>query len=247
MTAQPDIALQLKSLRRKRRVAAWAFPGLLLMLALQDTLFPIPEWLALPVIFLLVGDLVFVLILNSKIRRAEKLVKKPENSPVPVPKLLTTVILATSWFALDGFVFQQGIISAILILLCVLWMAPSAFLARKDQLLLRFRSRRAAAYFLAALAALGVIRANGYLAQRRAEIVVAAVRKYREKHGQYPQQLQEVTPEFLPSIPLARYSFMWNEFVYFKTGETPRFYYVAYPPFLRNFYNFESSTWGQMD
>jgi O-antigen ligase len=142
---------------------------------------------------------------------------------------------------------QQGLISIILLLLCVFWMAPSVLMARKDKSLARFRAGRVAAYFLAAIAALGIIRLNNSLAERRAEVVVAAVRQYQQKNGRYPQRLEEVTPEFLPAIPRARYSFMWNNFMYFNAGSSPRLVYVAFPPFLRRVYNFESGSWGQID
>ncbi len=169
------------------------------------------------------------------------------TEPVKIPRLSRTILFAASWFALDAFVMQQGLISIILLLLCVFWMAPAAVIGRKDKPLARFRALRATAYVLAAFAALAMIRLNNALAERRAEIVVAAVRQYQNKRGRFPDRLEQVAPEFLPSVPLAKYSLMYNDFQYFKSSENPRLYYVVFPPFGRSVYYFESGRWGQLD
>jgi hypothetical protein len=162
--------------------------------------------------------------------------------------LRATLILAAFWFVADAFFLQMGLISLILVLLCIVWMGPSVYVARKVPLLLRFRAGRLAAYLLAASLALGVVWANSALAERRARIVVAAVQQYHQKHGVYPPQLEDITPEFLPSIPVARYAVMWNRFHYFPSAaQAPLLGYVVYPPFLRRIYSFESGTWSQQD
>jgi hypothetical protein len=210
------------------------------------------DWLAVALVLLFCADLGLVLVLNRRLRRAAELIApavapSPATAPTKIPKLSRSLLFASCWLALDAFVMQQGLISIILLLLCVFWMAPSVLMARKDKSLARFRAGRVAAYFLAAIAALGIIRLNNSLAERRAEVVVAAVRQYQQKNGRYPQRLEEVTPEFLPAIPRARYSFMWNNFMYFNAGSSQRLVYVAFPPFLRRVYNFESGSWGQID
>jgi hypothetical protein len=94
-------------------------------------------------------------------------------------------------------------------------MVPSAIMARKEPPLLRFRAGRAGAYLLAAVLALGVIAANIRMVHSRADVVVAAIEKYHQTHGDYPRKLDDLTPEFLPSVPAARYALTWNRFEYF--------------------------------
>ncbi len=205
-------------------------------------------WLGIALLVVFTADLVFILVLNRKIRTvAKSAAPAAAPAPKPLPNLTKSLIMAACWFALDAFVMQHGLISILILVLCLFWMAPAAFIARKDKALARFRAGRSAAYFLAAIAAFGVIRLNNSMAARRAEVVIAAVRQYQEKHGRFPDHLQQVVPEFLPAVPLAKYSLMYNDFKYFNAAESARLYYVSFPPFGRNVYYFRSGLWGQLD
>jgi hypothetical protein len=214
----------------------------------------IPEWVAMGLVGLFLAALVAFLVLNAKVRAAAKraapAAAPPVDAPKPVPALRTMLLLAAGWFLLDAFLFQQGLISLILIFLSVIWMVPSAIMARKDPPLRRFRAGRAAAYFIAAALALGVIAANIRMVTRRAHVVASAIENYHQKRGDYPQKLDDLAPEFLPSVPAARYALTWNRFDYFYSPgatQTPTFGYVVIPPFGRMFYSFQSKTWHQLD
>ena len=236
---------RVKNLRRMRLAALLALPAMILVMAAANSL---PEWMVIPLVLVFCADLVLILVLNRNIRHAAPQIG-PERAPGPakVPKLSRTILFAAFWFMLDAFVMQQGLLSIILLLLFLFWMVPSAVKARKEPALARFRAWRAVAYFLAAVAALGVIRLNHSLAERRAEAIIAAVRQYQQKYGRLPAQLHEVTPEFLTSIPLAKYALMFNEFQYFSGGNSHRLVYVVLPPFGRAVYHFESGQWSTLD
>ena len=252
MTTATNEHDRLRSLRRQRLAALLGLPALILTMAALDSALETRAWLLIALVLLVCADLGLVLVLDRRLSRAVKLLApavapSPATAPKKIPKVSRSLLFASCWFALDAFFMQQGVISIIILLLCVFWMAPSAVMAYRDKSLARFRAGRVAAYFLAAIAALGIIRLNSSLAERRAEIVVAAVRQYQQKYGRFPDRLEQVAPEFLPSVPLAKYSFMYNNFQYFKFSENPRLYYVGFPPFGRHVYNFESGRWGQLD
>lgn len=239
---------RVNDLRRVRLAALLALPAMILVIAAADAALKMPEWIAIALLLLFCADLGLILVLNRKIRRAA-----PQAGPggasaaVKVPKLSRSILIAACWFALDAFVLQQGLVSIIILLLFLFWMVPSAVKARKESTLARPRAWRAVAYLLAAVAALGVIRLNQRYAERRAEVVAAAVRQYQQKYGRFPVRMEEVTPEFVPSIPLAKYALMFNEFQYFSGGNSHRLVYVVLPPFGRAVYHFESGQWSTLD
>jgi hypothetical protein len=92
---------------------------------------------------------------------------------------------------------------------------------------------------------------NNKIARSRAEMIVSLVKQYKAKYGHYPDKLQALVPEFLPSVPRAKYSFSFNEFMYSRlpgghvvdgvsTVEVDAaLSYVALPPFGRPTYYFE--------
>ena len=63
---------------------------------------------------------------------------------------------------------------------------------------------------------------------------------YRAKYHQYPAELKDLVPEFLPSVPVAK----WGDehFGYSRAldpDRQPMLYYAAVPPFGRRFYHME--------
>jgi len=89
------------------------------------------------------------------------------------------------------------------------------------------------------------IRLNNDMAQRRAERLGAACEQFNAKYHRYPHKLDELVPEFAPSVPMAKYAFLTSKFTYSEREHTIIFYET--PPFGRAFYHIDSKYWGYLD
>ena len=163
--------------------------------------------------------------------------------------LKKTVITASVLFILDAFVMNQGSIAMILILLVLFVFLPRALWARKDKTLSNARAARALIYLSAAIAVFVANTLQNQLADRRAIALGKACIAYHAKYGQYPEWLDNLVPEFVPAVPLAKYTLMSGHFSYFRSeaDKEPMLYYQALPPYGRRFYHLERGNWGYLD
>jgi len=83
----------------------------------------------------------------------------------------------------------------------------------------------------------------------KAETVIGALKAYQAKNGQYPDQLEQLVPDYLPAIPKARFSLTMNEFRYFvsKDKNSHNLSYIAMPPYGFTYYNLEKGQWAVKD
>lgn len=172
------------------------------------------------------------------------------NAPLARPKrsLRTAVLLALLLFAVDGLVLGQGGITAFALMGVVLFSLPLTLLAWKNRPLLAFRAKKTGVYLLAIAAVFGWVFGNRALADQRGRALVAAVEAYAAKHQRFPDTLQQLVPEFIPSIPLAKYALILNYFEYRKMpGNTHWLTWTVIPPFGRQNYVFEERRWSYLD
>ena len=164
--------------------------------------------------------------------------------------LKKTVITASCLFILDAFVMNQGAIALILILLFFFVFLPRALWVRKDKPLANTRAARALIYLLAAIAVFAINALQNQLADHRAIALGKACMAYHAKYGHYPGRLDDLAPEFISAVPLAKYTLSSSsQFTYFRRedGKEPMLYYEAMPPFGRRFYHMETGGWGYLD
>jgi len=169
----------------------------------------------------------------------------------PPPLLRTTVALAVLFLADLGF-SGQGFFSLLvagvglgLLTLGALWAIVRGAAPR---ILVRSRAMRAGLYLLLGLATVATMQFHAATAQNHAAQVIEACRAYQTRHGMLPDRLQELVPEFLPTVPRAKYTLAWGEFTYWTSGEKSHtLMYVALPPFGRRLYHFEEARWSQLD
>jgi hypothetical protein len=162
-----------------------------------------------------------------------------------------TLLWALGLFILDAFVLSQGGVALVLILLVFVVFLPRAlWVARKDPPLYRQRVIKAWIYLVAAILIFVSIGVQNRMADRRAIAIGKACLSFRAKYNRYPQTLQELVPEFMPSVPPARYSLGGHDsFIYIPRLDSrePMLFYEAVPPFGRKFYHMESGEWGWLD
>jgi hypothetical protein len=85
--------------------------------------------------------------------------------------------------------------------------------------------RIAAVYAVLFMVTIVLISESAKLARRRAAPVISAVNRYRSEHGQYPMNLNELIPGYLPSIPHAGFTRMSRNF-YYSNGR-PQLYFAG--------------------
>ena len=163
---------------------------------------------------------------------------------VPVYSIRDSWRFAALLFAIDGICLGQFGFAALLFGWTVLVRIPMIALAWKDKPLRVFRIRKVALYLLAVVGIMALFMFNRQVGTQRADDLVKAVEAYSAKHGQFPQSLEQVVPDFMSSIPLARYTLGSNDFSY-RTGPDGKHVlsWTDMPPLARRSYTFEEKRW----
>ena len=169
-------------------------------------------------------------------------VEVPAN--VPVYSIRDSWRFAALLFAVDGICLGQFGFAALLFGWTLLVRIPMIALAWKDKPLRIFRIKKVALYLLAVVGIMVLFIFNRQVGTQRADELVKAVEAYSARHGQFPQSLEQVVPDFMSAIPLARYTLAANDFSY-KTGPDGKHVlsWTVTPPFARKAYTFEEKRW----
>lgn len=124
----------------------------------------------------------------------------------------------------------------------------SLWALRRDKRLFVERMTRTGIYLMACIAVFVANNLQNRMADRRAIALGNACLAYRAKYHHYPQRLQELVPEFIPSVPVAKYA-LSGFFSYSSrpTGGEPMLCYEELPPFGRRFYHMETGDWEYLD
>jgi len=87
------------------------------------------------------------------------------------------------------------------------------------------------------------------LAMGRADQLVSAIRVFRDEHGCYPSDLQQLVPKYLPFVPCPKYAITFNTFFYTSGGSEgqPGFWWIDVPPHGKRSYNFHEARWSSID
>lgn len=163
--------------------------------------------------------------------------------------LTKTTRIAASLFVLDAFILNQGVVNQGVVALCLILVTmfvflPRAFWARRaDRRLYEQRLAKAGIYLLTAVAAFGCKVLQNRMADRRAIKIGSACLAFHAKYQHHSGRLDELVPDFLPSVPVAKYTLGGNNFFYFSPpeGREPILYYEAFSPSGRRFYHMETS------
>ena len=96
-------------------------------------------------------------------------------------------------------------------------------------------------------------------AESRAHPIIKAVETYHADNGVYPQELDQLIPEYLSKIPTERFTRFGLGFRYFpgpprmknKVADSkdypPMLMWTVVPPFGRRFYHFDDKSWNTVD
>jgi len=166
----------------------------------------------------------------------------PSNNNNPVTdikieskSLKGTFINAFILFFLDALFFNQGAIAAITLLLVLFYFLP------------KLQFNKCIIYTLMAIAVFASNYGNNRLAEHRATELVTVIEQYEIDNGAYPDNLDALIPQYIESVPLAKFTFVTNKFRYFNNNNKPIFFYVDFPPFGRPTYDFDKKQWFYID
>jgi hypothetical protein len=85
--------------------------------------------------------------------------------------------------------------------------------------------RAALPFALVGLLTISWVSINSRVAVRKAGPVITACEDFQRRNGRYPKSLDQLVPEFLPSVPLARWTLLGNRFGY--SEDPPSLYFAA--------------------
>lgn len=160
-----------------------------------------------------------------------------------------TLLNAAIVFGLDAVLIGQGFFAGFVPIFVVIGRLVQSRRARRrgDPERARLCRRRAGVWAAVVLTTWVWLIGNNALAARRAEAVIAAVRRYEARHQRLPDRLQDLVPEFMPSVPRAKYTLLFGTFIYYPLERQHLLMWVAIPPFGRQLYNFEKDRWTTLD
>jgi hypothetical protein len=152
-------------------------------------------------------------------------------------------------FILDVFVMGQGVIALITFFVILFKFLPKSLagLIEKDKEKLKKYSVKLAIYIAMVVAIILGLSLNNKIAEHRSEIIITALEKYNAQYQHYPDKLDELIPEFLPKIPMAKINLLGQFHYYNFKNDKHSLMYMVIPPFGRAFYSLEEKKWSYLD
>mgnify|MGYP006293129437 CR=1 FL=1 len=158
-----------------------------------------------------------------------------------------SIIIAVFLFSFDAFVLNQDIIAFITLIIVLPILVISAMIYKTDKFLLKKRLITCSIYFIMAILILISNIINNRISISRANILIYACEKYKEKNNTYPKDLSALVPDFIDKIPIAKYTLLFNRFFYIARKNSHSLFYMDLPPFGRPTYLFERRYWVYID
>jgi hypothetical protein len=157
---------------------------------------------------------------------------------------LKPLLMGFLLIVIDGYICNQGVLSVLVVAWQLFVGIPKIICSSTSEMRYEKLSRLAI-YLGAAIIVFSFNMLNNQIAQTRAETLITAIKAYSQKEKRYPENLTDLVPKYVSSVPRAKYSMLFNNFDY--SGEYHFLYYVSFPPFLRSIYYFGSNRWSVMD
>jgi hypothetical protein len=88
---------------------------------------------------------------------------------------------------------------------------------------------------------------NNKIAKYRSRQLIKAVEQYHQDNSYYPEKLSDLVPAYIPKVPIAKYSLVFNEFWYYSSDCEAFLNYVVVPLNSMQTYGFNSKKWRRMD
>jgi len=165
---------------------------------------------------------------------------------VQAPYLTRAVILSLLLVLIDALWLNQGGLAFLVGIFVLLVGLPRSLLRKFAPTRLQ-RLRNLGIYLSAVVLVFGLNYLNNQIAQSRADVLVSSVKKFYSENQHYPQSLDDLVPKYVEQIPSAKYTFMFNDFIYVNTERDAYLGYTEVPPFGRPYFSFVKGQWLYMD
>jgi len=160
-----------------------------------------------------------------------------------------SAILAAMLLVADSSVLTNGgLIAVVTLVIAVPVLLFKTLRWRADKVVLKRRLIVAGIYALMAILSLSINTLNNTLAEKRMMKLAAACELYKAKYGRYPDALSQLAPEFMKTIPPAKYLFpVPSGFVYKQNADSHAILFQKMPPYNRVYYVLEEKRSGETD
>lgn len=173
--------------------------------------------------------------------------RPPHSEAPPRTSLRLAAGLSLALVVLDAFVLNQGGIALLAGAWLVLFSLPAALLFKRYRGVRLLRLAGIGMGLAAVVAVFALNALQNRMARHRAEAVIAAVEAFHAAEQRYPENLAQLAPKYLESVPRAKYTVFFGEFIYFTSAGDATLEFVALPPFGRPTYRFVKGKWGYLD
>jgi NADH:ubiquinone oxidoreductase subunit 6 (subunit J) len=181
--------------------------------------------------------------------------RKPTASPgealasEKTPSLRTALAVCAILLAIDGLFFGAPMLGVYAGIVLALWLAPRMVFAWRKPALRRHRALVALVTLAMIVFDCSIYWIYETVAQKRVTEVAEALIRYRAIKGLYPEQLQQLVPDYLPAVPAAKPGLIvLNRIWYLHQSPGPTgLMYVSFPPYGRKLFNVQTREWSEID
>ena len=153
---------------------------------------------------------------------------------------IIAAIIAAVLYVVDAFCSHLPFFALVLFAVVVMYFLPATLYAlRKDRRIAWLRAKKVGIFLLAAVSIVFTTGLQNRMAERRAVKLGEACLAYRAKYHRYPRDLQALVPEFISSVPVARYGVFEDDRFNYQSNEDnqePILFYQEVPPFGWSYY-----------
>ena len=157
-------------------------------------------------------------------------------------------IIAFCLMVLDAFILGIPFLGLIIMFFLIAASGISAiiFLFR-DKQYSKLYAIKALIYFTGFIGIIGIFKFNVYIGGENANSVIKAVNSYYVDTGLYPDNLNQLIPNYLNRIPNCAYRIMDYKYRYYVDQDSAQLMWTVMPPWGRRIYNFKNAEWRYFD
>lgn len=117
----------------------------------------------------------------------------------------------------------------------------------RDRLFSQLYAIKSLIYIIALVGIIGIFKFNAHVGAVNAHIIITAINSYHAETGLYPENLNQLLPDYLAIIPNCAYRMMDSNYRYYVDQDNAYLMYAVLPPWGRRAYSFKDAEWCNID
>jgi predicted PurR-regulated permease PerM len=169
----------------------------------------------------------------------------PRRKSFRFKRIIAVALLLT---ILDGFI--SGLPSFGLLISAMVFIASaiaSIIFLFVDKGFSKLYAVKCLVYLCAGACIIGLFALNTYIGGTNADKIIHSIEKYKADKGEYPAELGNLVPEYMPKIPVCAYRMLSNKYRYSYTETSHYLMWAQLPPYGRRLYHFDTKEWTYID